>query len=329
MQLLYSGRLKERRMGRILDSAPIQVLSAGMPTEFRVAAVARRIEPTHSLRVYARRMSDWVEHAALLGCSLIAFPEHNAVDLLHVLPGSALHPKNALHAAAPALYRSAMTLFSRLAQKYGIAVFTGTLPEPRKGGQLYATGVLFDRKGQLVLSQRKLVPHAWEREIGFVPGESVSTAQLGRYTVCCLAGEDAACIEAFQLAKRRGAQFALVARANAQGNENAHELAGAWMRAQENSIPCVCPGLFGSALGQTFRNSAAIYAPMSACPDGVAAGPTLSQTPTLVHADLYPFFAKPTEDMAPYRVDSNPAFERALPALYIQCTAGKEGVRHE
>ncbi len=321
-----SGRLPSRLEPGPVDRNRIQV--AALQLEFKLFK-----NPLD----YIDEMHRLAAQAAEDGARLVVFPEYNNLQLLGLLPGIEKMEETALNAESetakknredfslPDLFRYMSpvvqplvhTLFSKLAQSYGLYIMAGSYTLSDRG-ELVNRAFLYGPSGQLEGVQDKVNLLLMEQEWDVRRGKSFSICEtpLGKLGLpVCM---DATYYETFRTLELAGADIVLLPIANLEPYNFWLALRGIWPRVQESPVYGVKGALVGSVAGFTFTGRAGIFAPLelTANRDGTLSEVEPYDREAMAVADLDLEALQALRSDHPWR-DTNPAlYRRYFPHIY-------------
>jgi len=163
-------------------------------------------------------------------------------------------------------------LYSQLARKYGIFIYSGTFIIKRRNS-LYNCGFLFDRAGRMVLEQMKTHVTPFEEEIGIKCWASLETFLINDVRFAFPICMDASYFEVFRILMDMNTDVAVIPIANNENYDIYRAARGIWARVQETPMYGIKSSLNGWIMGQKFTGKAGIFAPvnLTASQNGVVA----------------------------------------------------------
>jgi predicted amidohydrolase len=226
---------------------------------------------------------------------LIVFPEYNFFDIFGFIP--VMKPLNFLlkffHSEnvqkpdsadqntlmhdiffmlAQGIEESMKILYSQLARKYGIFIYSGTFIIKRSNS-LYNCGFLFDRAGKVVLEQMKTHLTPSEEKMGITCGNTLETFLINGVRFAFPICMDASYFEVFRILMDMNTDVAVIPIANNEEYDISRAARGIWARVQETPMYGIKSSLNGWIMGQKFTGKAGIFAPvnLTASQNGVVA----------------------------------------------------------
>ena len=279
-----------RHLKKILPETRNEPSSSGR--QVRAAALQVELKLFKEPLEYADEADRRVREAVAAGARLIVFPEYNSLPLFGMLPGieeigagdlnknegSSGSTAESFSLAdifvfmSPAVKPFILTLYSSLAEAYGVYIMAGSYPFYEDDG-LVNRSFIFSPAGDLIGSQDKVhllpVEAEWRlkrgREFTFVD------TSLGRLAIpVCM---DATYYETFRIMEINNVDIVLLPIANLEEYNYWLALRGIWPRVQESVIFGAKSALVGSIAGFNFTGRAGIYAPLEISPrkDGLLA----------------------------------------------------------
>lgn len=328
--------------------------------EVLVACVQRSIKTLRTVKAYAAEMEGAVREAALGGAELVVFPEYNFFDMFAFIPlypliNNILRIKQQKHirksaesvgpepegkagkaerlntgepaglgavfyAIAKPVEHAVNTIMSKLAEAYGVYVYTGSYVL-REGKRVYNAGSLYAPGGERMGTQKKLHMTQEEDEMGISRGNSLNVFKLPFGAVAMPVCMDATYFETFRIASEKGAEIVILPISNGEEYAVEPSLRGIWGRVQESYVYGLKASQNGWVAGIHFTGVAGIFAPLSMT-DGKNGAVTLSAKPegdSLAMARLDLKALREARESAEYYGDTNPAFE----AGYVEKAYGR------
>lgn len=250
-----------------------------------VSTVQRKIRLVPDLSAYMENMEKFVLQSKKRNSDLIIFPEYNFFDIFGFIPF--IKPLNFLlkffqskntnkpdsadqntfmhdifFMLAQGIEESMNLLYSRLAQKYGIYIYSGTFIVKRRNS-LYNCGFLFDRSGRMVLEQMKTHVTPSEEEIGIKCCASLETFLINDVRFAFPICMDASYFEVFRILMDMNTDVAVIPIANNENYDIYRAARGIWARVQETPMYGIKSSLNGWFMGQHFTGKAGIFAPVN------------------------------------------------------------------
>ncbi len=313
------GRLNERRRQTRLTETLYQGLHAegfpprpAPPTTRRgtvtLAAAQLELEISTTPKHFAERMARYVRKAAQAGAGLVVFPEDVGtcllglyLDLKGMVESYAQSPRGFLDVfkgdmppmarlfagVSPYALEVYRNTFGDLAREHGINILAGSILVA-EGQQVFNVAHLFDRRGDLVLQQRKVHLFPLEKEWGANEGDGVAVADLDVGRVGVLLGLDAQSPELGRALAAQGADLLLAATAHPDECYTLENLSGLWARVQDNAVFGVKSCLYGQLAKFVVRGRSGIYAPCAMTEDrtGILAEAPFTDQDALITATV-------------------------------------------
>ena len=331
-------KIKKRKLSEDID-----------PENIRVSCVQRQICPVNNIEKYMDMLSDFISKAVENNSCLIIFPEYNFFDLFGLIPGfhclNQILNKRALRnanlkkdraeesglkgdnnflttffkATAKPIEKGIKRIISLLAQEYGIYIYTGSYILKEKE-EIYNAGSLFDPKGNLIGTQKKMHLTDFEVKLGIKRGNKMEAYSLPFGKVVCPICMDATYFETFRIAREIGADMVILPIANLEEYSKWKALRGIWPRVQESSLYGLKSSLNGWIAGMHFTGKAGIFAPLSMTEgkDGVLSLSPSYEGNYLIRANINLKKLDEAREKAEYHGDKNTEFEKK----YIEKTYG-------
>jgi len=331
--------------------------------EVKVAAVQREIKAVKRIENYIDMVNDFIVEACKQGCQLIVFPEYNFFDLFGLIPGfrflndylnnkakgskssgtgEKLESNGAeiidedldgkldvslfasiLRAVAKPFEESLCYIFSLLAKKHGIYVYTGSFLVCRDE-ELYNVGFLYVPGGSCVGKQAKLHLTDFEEQMGLARANILNVYKLDIGNIAFPVCMDATYFETFYAALKQGADLIVLPIANMEEYSPARAIRGIWGRVQESYLYGVKASLNGWIAGMHFTGKAGVFAPLELTgnKDGVLAISSHYEGNELVTCRLDYRKLRECRQRAEYHGDCNPFFEKqyAQRTYFKYCT---------
>ncbi len=150
----------------------------------------------------------------------------------------------------------------RFAQRYGVYVSCGTLFVP-DGGALYNRHILLAPDGSVAGQADKLHRTPDEKALGLGRGNSVTVVDTAVGRVALLVCMDATYFETFRIAKRLGADYAIVPIGDLAAFDPWLALRGAQLRSAETGLPAVKAALVSApGFPLCFSGRAGVWRPL-------------------------------------------------------------------
>ncbi|NLX69409.1 MAG: nitrilase [Clostridiales bacterium] len=349
LNAIFKSKMRLSAIERYIDLLPA---ARDMPNveenntdEVRIAAVQREIKPVKRIESYIDMINGFIAEACKQRCRLVVFPEYNFFDLFGFIPGfiflnNYLNKKavadkgltedksgeNGLDASlfspvfravSASIEDGLRRIFSLLAKKHGIYVYTGSFLVCRDQ-KLYNAGFLYGPDGRCIGSQFKIHLTDFEEKLGLSRGSSLSVHHLdiGRiaFPICM----DATYFETFYAAAEQGAELIILPIANMEEYSLPRAIRGIWGRVQESYVYGIKASLNGWIAGMHFTGKAGIFAPLELTDkkDGVLAISSDYQGNELVICGVDYRKLRECRQQAEYYGDCNPVFEKG----YVQKT---------
>jgi predicted amidohydrolase len=261
----------------------------------KISAVQREIHPLGSIEGYIDMLYSFIKNAVEEGSQLVIFPEYNFFDLFGLIPGFSLlnnflndkaqkninkHNEGGdssslaplFKAIAPSIERGVSIIFSLLAKKANIYIYSGSFLFTNEKG-LYNAGSLYGPSGEFIGTQGKLHLTDFEEQIGLTRERNLAVFDLkiGRLALpICM---DATYFETFYRARELDADLVILPIANMEEYNKWRALRGIWPRIQESFLYGAKASLNGWIAGMHFTGRAGVFAPLSLTPnkDGILA----------------------------------------------------------
>jgi predicted amidohydrolase len=345
---IFKKKMNLKRIERYIAQLPDVEIKADdneMANGIKIAAVQREIKPVKKIEHYIDAINCFIAQASKKGCRLIVFPEYNFFDLFGFIPGFELlnnylnkKAKSSTFGAASSLDASRFTpifkglavsiedgvhcIFSLLAKKYGIYVYTGSFLS-FQNQRLLNIGFLYGPDGSCVGSQVKLHLTDFEQQLGLARGDSFKVHQLDigklAFPICM----DATYFETFYAAVEMGADLIILPIANMEEYSLHRAIRGIWGRVQESYVYGIKASLNGWLAGMHFTGKAGVFAPLELTDnkDGVLAVSSNYQGNELVTCCVDYQKLRQSRRRAEYYGDHNPYFEEN----YVEKTYFMEG----
>ncbi|MDD3839465.1 MAG: nitrilase [Clostridia bacterium] len=305
-----------------------------VPSLVKISTVQRGIKLVKNIEDYIDIINSFIEEAYRQDSRLVVFPEYNFFDLFGFIPGFTLinrylndKGKSAksndqgagdvsklapfFKGIAVSIGKGIDRIFSLLARRYAIYIYTGTFILPGEKG-LYNVGFLYSPKGECIGSQRKLHLTDFEEQIGLMRGNTLKVYDLpiGRiaFPVCM----DASYFETFYRAEELNAELVILPIANMEEYNLWKAIRGIWPRVQESYIYGAKSSLNGWIAGMHFTGKAGIFAPLSLSNkgDGAIALSPHYEGNQLITATVNYQRLKQQREKAEYFGDRNSDFEK-------------------
>ncbi len=249
----------------------------------KVATIQLPVEENSNPTEYLDLVCPYMQEAVARGAQLIVFPELVAAPLLGAwseLMGEELifsqrnedvnlkeEIANVLFQLGGVLKKVHHTVFSSLAEGYGVYVAAGSLLSD-EGGPLRNTGYLFGPNGDVVGRQDQTHISRREREMGLVPGNDVSVFETRLGTLGLTMSTDAQHFEPYRFLSLKGAEIVITFAAYSRRQTFWEILRETWARAQESDVYAVRSCLVGDLFGAEFSGKSGVYAPLEITDDG-------------------------------------------------------------
>ncbi|MEA1940178.1 MAG: nitrilase-related carbon-nitrogen hydrolase [Candidatus Caldatribacteriota bacterium] len=320
--------IKKRRPLKNIDSEDI-----------RVSCVQRQINPVKSIEEYIDILCGFIDRAVEENSRLIIFPEYNFFDLFGMIPGfnslNQILNKKATKAksehknfspnskgsnyflttifkgVAKPVEAGIKRIFSLLAKRYGIYIYTGTYILKKKNA-IYNAGSLINPDGNLMGTQKKIHLTDFEVELGIKRGNSMELYSLPFGKVVCPVCMDATYFETFHIAREMGADMVILPIANLEEYNEWKAARGIWPRVQESSLYGLKSSLNGWIAGIHFTGKAGIFAPLSMTEkkDGILSLSPSRDKNHLITANLNLKRLYEAREKSEYHEDKNSEFEK-------------------
>jgi len=163
---------------------------------------------------------------------------------------------------AQGIEESMKILYSQLARKYGIFIYSGTFIIKRRNS-LYNCGFLFDRAGKVVLEQMKTHLTPSEEKMGITCGNTLETFLINGVRFAFPICMDASYFEVFRILMDMNTDVAVIPIANNEEYDISRAARGIWARVQETPMYGIKSSLNGWIMGQKFTGKAGIFAPVN------------------------------------------------------------------
>lgn len=250
-----------------------------------VSTVQRKIRLVSDLSAYMENMEKFILQSKNRNSDLIVFPEYNFFDIFGFIP--VMKPLNFLlkffHSEnvqkpdsadqntlmhdiffmlAQVIEESMKILYSQLARKYGIFIYSGTFIIKRRNS-LYNCGFLFDRAGKVVLEQMKTHLTPSEEKMGITCGNTLETFLINGVRFAFPICMDASYFEVFRILMDMNTDVAVIPIANNEEYDISRAARGIWARVQETPMYGIKSSLNGWIMGQKFTGKAGIFAPVN------------------------------------------------------------------
>ncbi|NSW91929.1 MAG: nitrilase [Firmicutes bacterium] len=215
-------------------------------------------------------------------------------------------------------------IFSYLAKKYGIYIYTGSYVL-KEGRDIYNAGFLFDPDGNCIGTQRKTHLVEFEKQVGFKRDCKLEVfpfnpkgCSLSRLKIAIPVCMDATYFETFAAARKEGADIVAIPIANMEEYNPWRALRGIWPRVQESYVYGLKASLNGWIAGMHFTGKAGIFAPIGITPEknGVMAIAPHYEGNYLITASLDMEELHKERERAEYHGDRNYEFERKFLNIY-------------
>lgn len=320
-----------------------------------VACIQRHIAPVRSIEQYMVMLNGFVKQGAEQGSQLVVFPEYNFFDLFGMLPGfrfiERIINKKAIKAcerpkpdmmenseeasnskrsgssfisfifkqAARPVEKGLREIFSIMAEKYGIYIYTGSFLL-LENGMLYNAGALYGPDGRCIGTQKKLHLTDFEADLKMGCGDNLEVYELpiGRvaFPICM----DATYFETFRVARELNTDIVIMPIADMGEYDLLSAMRGIWGRVQESYVYGLKASLNGWIAGMHFTGRAGIYAPLSISPhdDGVIEISIHHEDDFVICASIDIERLREERAKAEYYGDVNPEFEKD----YVEKTYG-------
>jgi len=317
--------------------------------DIRVSCVQRQIHPINSIERYIDILCGFIDQAVKDNSHLIIFPEYNFFDLFGLIPGFSFlnqilnkkvvkakdeekdreeksHLKgnnnfltNVFKGVAKPMEAGINRIFSLLAKKYGIYIYTGSYNLKEKE-EIYNAGSLFGPKGNLIGTQKKMHLTDFEVKIGIKRASKMEVYSLPFGKVVCPICMDATYFETFRIAREIGADVVILPIANLEEYTVWKALRGIWPRVQESYLYGLKSSLNGWIAGMHFTGKAGIFAPLSMTEgkDGILSLSPSCEGNHLITANISIKKLYEAREKAEYQEDKNAEFEKK----YIERTYG-------
>ncbi len=222
-------------------------------------------------------------------------------------------------AVATSTEKGLRCIFSLLAKKHGIYVYTGSFLVCRDK-RLYNVGFLYAPDGRCMGNQPKIHLTDFEEQLGMARGDVLNVYQLdiGRiaFPVCM----DATYFETFYTAAELGADLVVLPLANMEEYSLYRAIRGIWGRVQESYVYGIKASLNGWIAGMHFTGKAGVFAPLGLTDtkDGVLAISSCYHGNELVTCSVDYGRLRECRQQAEYYGDHNHYFEKHyVPKTYL------------
>lgn len=273
-----------------------------------VCAVQLELEFSTTPKQFEKRMDHFVERAKAAGADLAVFPEDMGTCLLGLyldLPGLVqryrekhLNPlallkgdkhlvSRVFQGVSPYALEVYLKTFSELSKRYDINLMAGSIL-CNEGDEVYNIAHLFDRRGNLVLTQKKMQLFSVERDWDLKAGDDTKVVALDIGRVGIMVCMDTGYPEEGRILAAQGAEILLDCTANPDECHTLENLNGLWARVQDNRVFGVKSCLYGSFANMVLRGKSGIYAPSGLTDDrtGILSEAAFSDADALVQAKL-------------------------------------------
>ncbi len=278
-----------------------------------VASAQLALKFSTSPENFRQRMTKVVEKAARAGAELLVLPEDTGTCLLglyldpvglgkawggtleslkNLLKKPPAHPVSALFAGvSPYAHEVYLETFSALSRKFSLNILAGSILLRHEEG-VVNTAHLFDKSGDLVLTQDKIHLFSLEKDWGLQAGHNARVVEipLGGQAVkvgvmVCM---DTGYPEMGRILTAQGAQVLLDVTANPDECYTLENLNGLWARVQDNAVFGIKSCLYGDVPGLKLRGRSGIYAPCPMTDDrtGILTEAAYTDGPALASASL-------------------------------------------